>query len=277
MKLSLCNEVIAAGRSFPEQCALAAALGYTGLEVAPFTLSDEPHRLSSAQIADARRAVADAGLKVSGLHWLLVKPSGLSITGADPTVQATTRDVIRRLVDLCAELGGEYLVHGSPAQRRLPETEGRPEAMKRAIEAFMLAGAHAAKSGVTYCIEPLAPPDANFINTVEEAAEIVRAVNNPALRTMMDASAVTAFETESLEQLAAKWLPTGLVTHIQVNDRNRRGPGQGEVKFAPFFRELHRQKYAGWIAMEPFDYVPDGPGSAARAIGYIQGIIEGTA
>jgi D-psicose/D-tagatose/L-ribulose 3-epimerase len=26
--------------------------------------------------------------------------------------------------------------------------------------------------------------------------------------------------------------------------------------------------------VEPFDYVPDGPGAAARAIGYVRGIIE---
>jgi len=32
--------------------------------------------------------------------------------------------------------------------------------------------------------------------------------------------------------------------------------------------------YAGDIAVEPLDYVPDGPGAAARAIGYIQGILE---
>jgi hypothetical protein len=28
------------------------------------------------------------------------------------------------------------------------------------------------------------------------------------------------------------------------------------------------------VAVEPFDYVPDGPGAAARAIGYIKGILE---
>ena len=30
----------------------------------------------------------------------------------------------------------------------------------------------------------------------------------------------------------------------------------------------------GWVAMEPFDYHPDGPTCAARAIGYVQGILE---
>jgi hypothetical protein len=38
---------------------------------------------------------------------------------------------------------------------------------------------------------------------------------------------------------------------------------------------LKRSGYAGWLAMEPFDYVPDGPTCAARSIGYVAGILEG--
>jgi len=37
---------------------------------------------------------------------------------------------------------------------------------------------------------------------------------------------------------------------------------------------LLRHNYKGDIAVEPFDYVPDGPGAAARAIGYVRGILE---
>ena len=38
---------------------------------------------------------------------------------------------------------------------------------------------------------------------------------------------------------------------------------------------LKRTGYSGWLAMEPFDYVPDGPGSAAHSIGYVRGVLEG--
>ncbi len=47
-----------------------------------------------------------------------------------------------------------------------------------------------------------------------------------------------------------------------------------ESRYAPLLRALVRHGYAGDIAVEPFDYVPDGPGAAARAIGYIKGILE---
>ena len=141
-----------------------------------------------------------------------------------------------------------------------------PDAVGPSVEADPSEVQSTATAEPTEADHRAAPSDPVVANAtpIAEAAAIVRAVNNPSLRTMMDASAITAHETQSLEALAAEWLPTGLIAHVQVNDRNRRGPGQGDVKFAPFFRELRRQKYDGWIAMEPFDYVPDGAGSAAQ-------------
>ncbi len=274
MKLALCNEVIAEGRDFAAQCMLAANLGYQGLEVAPFTLDAEaPHLLSDQRCAEIRRAAADAGIRISGLHWLLVKPAGLSITSDDPSLRAQTLDVMRRLVDLCAAFGGDLLVHGSPAQRRLPE-EDAESAREHAYELLAAVAAHAQRAGVIYCIEPLATPTANFINTLDEAVAIVRSIDNPALRTMIDCSAASQMEADPLDVLIERWLPTGLVAHIQVNDRNKRGPGQGTDRFAPLIGALKRQRYSGWIAAEPFEYVPDGATCAARTIGYLQGLIE---
>ena len=69
-------------------------------------------------------------------------------------------------------------------------------------------------------------------------------------------------------------MPMGYLAHIQVNDRDRRGPGQGEDQFGPVLRALKTHRYQGWIAVEPFIYQPDGPTTAARAIGYLQGLME---
>ena len=276
MKLALCNEVIAAGRDFPAQCALAASLGYQGLEVAPFTLDAAPHLLPPARLAEYRRMAEDAGLRISGLHWLLVKPDGLSLTSEDAAIRGKTRDVMLRLVDMCAALGGDVLVHGSPAQRRLPD-QGADTARGHAQEIFTSVAEQARQVGVIYCLEPLAAPLANYINTLEEAAAIVAAIGNPALRSMIDCLAARQMEALPLPDLIDRYLPTGLVAHIQVNESNKRGPGQGADDFAPLIAALKRHAYQGWVAVEPFEYIPDGLGCAARSIGYLHGLIEATA
>lgn len=269
MRLSLCNEVLRE-LPFERQCALAAGLGYAGLEIAPFTFGDDAWRMPAAQRSAIRKACADHGLAVSGLHWLMAAPAGLSITSGDKAAWQKSVDVLVASVELCADLGGDYLVHGSPAQRRVAS----PDDAKRAEEAWRIAAAEAGQAGVTYCLEPLARPDCNFVNTLAEASEVVRRNGNPALRTMVDTLAASLEEAEPVDAAIRRWMPTGLMAHIQLNDRNRRGPGQGSDRFAPVLRALQDTGYTGWVAMEPFIYEPDGPTCAARMIGYVAGLLE---
>lgn len=273
MRLSLCNEVVRE-LAFEEQCALAKGLGYDGLEIAPFTLADAPHRLPKARRAELKDIAHDHGVVITGLHWLLLKPDGLSITDPDPAVRSATLDVMRGLIDLTADLGGAVLVHGSPQQRAIAPGETRDTAIKRAGDAFTAIAEAAAAAGVTYCIEPLATSETEVINTVEEAVAIVRHVDSPALRTMVDCCAAGRSEAEPVADLLDRWLPSGLIAHIHLNDPNRRGPGQGDMAFGPVLEALSRNSYQGIAAIEPFIYEPDGPTTAARAIGYVNGLLE---
>jgi sugar phosphate isomerase/epimerase len=278
LKFALCNEVLQP-LPFDRQCAIAAALGYDALEVAPFTLADDPMAITDAQAAAFRRMAEDFGIAISGLHWLLVAPAALSIVSADSGVRDRTAAVMERLVELCAAMGGRYLVHGSPKQRSVPAGDSMSAARARAIGCFERAARHAQACGVTYCIEPLSRRETDFINTVADAVALVDDIGSPALRTMIDCSAAGQAESESVDALMARWMPSGHIAHVQVNDPNRRGPGQGALAFAPIVQTLLRMqregRYRGIVAVEPFDYVPDGVGSAARAIGYMKGLVEG--
>lgn len=278
MKIALCNEVLQP-LPFEQQCRLAADLGYDGLEVAPFTLAEDPTQLSDAEAARLARVAADHGLAIAGLHWLLVAPPGLSIVSADTDLRARTSAVMERMVELCATMGGRYLVHGSPKQRSVPAGATPGQAWERARECLHRAARRAEACGVTYCLEPLSPVETDLVNTVEQAVCMVEEVGSSALKTMIDCSAAGQAESEALPALIERWMPTGHIAHVQVNDPNRRGPGQGDLRFAPILRSLQKMQrqghYGDWIAVEPFDYRPDGPGCAARAIGYLRGVLEG--
>lgn len=277
MKFALCNEVLKE-LPFPEQCRVAAALGYDGLEVAPFTLAADPMDLSDAQAREFGRMALEHGLEISGLHWLLVAPAGLSIVSPDAALRQRSTAVMQRLVELCALMGGRYLVHGSPKQRSVPPGETRAAALERARECLAAAARTAEQCGMVYCIEPLSTAETDLLNTVEEAVELVQAIGSQAFRTMIDCSAAGQMEREDIPALMRRWMPTGHIAHVQVNDPNRRGPGQGGMRFAPILAALREMEaaghYHGIVAVEPFDYVPDGMGSAARAIGYLRGLEE---
>jgi sugar phosphate isomerase/epimerase len=163
------------------------------------------------------------------------------------------------------------LIHGSLVQRQL-ESGDEAEGKARHRE-LRHAAAAVEKAGVTYLAEPLAPQDTGFVTNVDEALAIVRAIKSPALKTMIDCSAMgrAGFDVPALIR---KHLPTGLVAHIHLNDPNRRGPGEGEMKFGPILAALFEMNYAGMAAIEPFIYEPDGPTCAARQIGYVRGVIE---
>jgi D-psicose/D-tagatose/L-ribulose 3-epimerase len=275
-RLALCNEVLAPW-PFERQCEYAAALGYQGLEVAPYTLQADPLQITEAQAHQWAAMASDHGLAISGLHWLLVAPAGLSISHPDAAVRANTVRAIERLIELCAWLGGGYLVHGSPKQRNPQPGQSVDDALARAVECWHAAGACAARFGVHYCIEPLARDQTSVVNTLEQALAIVRTAGLPHLKTMLDTSSAGATEAEPLPALIDRLWPGGDLVHVQLNDRNRRGPGQGDDRFAPVLAALARQHYRGWLAMEPFDYVPDGPACAAHSIGYVRALLQALA
>jgi D-psicose/D-tagatose/L-ribulose 3-epimerase len=274
MKLALCNEVLH-HLPFQQQCATAAALRCDGLELAPFTLADDPRQLTTALARSLRDTAAAHGLAISSLHWLLVKPEGLSLSTPDTALQARTVDFLHHLIDFAAACGAEVLVHGSPAQRAPHAGQTVADALSRCEAAWAALAPHAESAGVTYCIEPLSRAETPVLNTLAETAALIARVGSPALRTMLDLSAAAQTEDKDAATLIRHHLPRGDIAHVQLNDRNRRGPGQGDTPIAPALAALFGLGYRGWLAIEPFDYHPDPLACASFSCGYVRALLDG--
>ncbi len=276
MKLALCNEVLR-HLPFDAQCAMAAQLGYQGLEVAPFTLFQDASELDERLAAQVQAAARAQGLAIPSLHWLLVKPEGLSMVSPEDGVRQATLDWIRRLIAFAQRCGAKVLVHGSPAQRNPQAGQSLDDARARLEDSLRRLAPWAQSAGVTYCLEPLSPKETAVVNTVAEAAAMARRIDSPAVRTMLDASAASQSESEPIAQVLARYLASGDIAHVQVNDKNRRGPGQGDTDLLPLMRVLREHGYGGWVAVEPFEYLPDGPTTAAFSAGHMQALWRATA
>ncbi|MFO0926409.1 MAG: sugar phosphate isomerase/epimerase family protein [Gemmataceae bacterium] len=259
MRYAICNETFA-DWDHARVCRFVAEVGYGGLEVAPFTLAERITAVSAERRRELRRQAADAGVQLIGLHWLLAKTTGLQLTSPDEAVRRATADYLVELARACADLGGDILVFGSPAQRRVPAGMTRAQAADLAADTFGRAAAAVGDLGVKVCLEPLSPPEADFLNTAAETAELIRRLDHPCFRLHLDVKAMST-EAASAPELIRRY--RDLLYHFHANDPNLRGPGFGATDFVPIFQALADVDYQGWVSVEVFDYSPD-PETIAR-------------
>ena len=227
---------------FARQCALAAdaRLRRRWRSRRSRWRADPTHADAAAHRRACAQALRDDGLVISGLHWLLVAPQGLSITAPTPRCARDTVDVMQRAVRAVPpSWAAAYLVHGSPdaapaaarADRAVSRATARVECLRRGGRG------RARRCGVTYCIEPLSPRETDFVNTVAEAVALVEAIDNPALKTMIDCSAAGTGRKATCRALM-RALAAQRPHRATCRSTTRTGaaPAQGEMAFAPILR-----------------------------------------
>lgn len=266
MRYAICNETFE-GWDHARVCRTAAELGYTGLEVAPFTLAPRITDVSLAQRQKLRQEAEAVGVQIIGLHWLLAKTEGLQLTSPDVAIRQRTADYLGELARACRDMGGDLMVFGSPVQRRIPTGATRAQAVDYAVDTFQRAKNGIADANVRVCLEPLAPAEAEFIQTAAEACEILDRLKHPNFVLHLDVKAMSSETIPIPELIRTHAARTG---HFHANDANRRGPGFGAVDFVPIFRALKETKYAGWVSVEVFDYTPDPVTIARESIRYMR-------
>jgi len=266
MKFGICNETYQ-GWEFDAACAHAAGAGYDGIEIAPFTLADDPRELSMEAATRYGRVAAQAGLEVIGLHWLLVKPAGLHLTTDDASVRNQTAAFAAHLAEVCSAMGGKIMVWGSPKQRNIVPGQKREDAMKHAIDAMRRICDVAGPLGVTIAMEPLGPAETNFLTTAAETVAFIKAVGHPACQLHLDVKAMSTESTPIPEIITQNrhWL-----RHFHANDPNLRGPGFGDVKFEPIAEALYSAGYDGYVSVEVFNYTPDPETIAIDSLKYLK-------
>jgi sugar phosphate isomerase/epimerase len=271
MKFAICNETFV---DWPMEraCQFAAECGYTGLEIAPFTLAHDARDITMAQMAAARRAAANAGLEIIGLHWLLAKTVGLHLTSPDRATRRETADYLAGLARLCRYLGGSILVFGSPQQRNLAAGVSPDEGVRYAVEVFEHIAPTLEATRVTLALEPLGPVEGNFLNTAAEAVTIIRRLDSPWVRLHLDCKAMASESTPIPDLIHHN---RDVLAHFHANDPNRLGPGMGELRFEPIVAALEEIDYRDWVSVEVFDYSPGPERLARESIDNLRHILAG--
>ncbi|MCC7083845.1 MAG: sugar phosphate isomerase/epimerase [Pirellulales bacterium] len=252
MKYAICNETFL-DWPFERAFAFARECGYTGIEIAPFTIAAYATDISAAWRAEVRKQAADAGLEVVGLHWLLAKTEGFYLTSPEAAVQKKTSEYLKQLARLCRDLGGSTMVLGSPQQRNLLPGVTKPQAMKYAADVISAIVPTLAECAVTLALEPLGPAEGDFLLTADEGRQLAGQIGSPQVKLHLDCKAMSSEPTPISEILRAN---RDLMVHFHANDPNRQGPGFGQLDFVPIFAALQEIDYRGWVSVEVFDYSP---------------------
>ncbi|MDH7600688.1 MAG: sugar phosphate isomerase/epimerase family protein [Armatimonadota bacterium] len=270
MRFAICNELFGECE-FEEVCRAASEAGYTGVEIAPFTLGRSPSEISKQAREQFRKTADRFGLQIVGLHWLLAKTEGFHVNHPDEQVRSRTVAYLNELAELCADLGGTVMVFGSPQQRSIVEGLDFDTAWTYALDTFRRIVPTIEKLGLVFCLEPLAPEETNFINTADEAAAMIEQVASENFRLLLDVKAMSS-ESTPIPEIIRKH--GSLLRHFHANDANKRGPGFGSTDFRPIAAALKSIGYSGWISVEVFDFSPDPITIANQSIAYLKGVFE---
>ena len=276
MKFALCNEMFGEKSLSADTFSAIRKLGYTGLEIAPFTFlpSSEPFNMldvPAERIVDVRTMAEDAGLQIIGLHWLLAKTEGFYLTSPDPTVRRRTADYLKLLVEVCASLGGKTMVLGSPKQRNLLPGVSYDDAEAYAMEVLHATMPACAEYDVTIAVEPLGPAEGDFLLNAKAGIRLAEMVDSPHCKLHLDVKAMSSEDRPigDIIRESREWL-----VHFHANDPNLLGPGMGEVDFRPIFAALEEVTYNGWVSVEVFKYEPSPEEIAQRSIDYMRELQE---
>ncbi len=259
MRFTICNEIFK-DWPFERACQFARASGFEAIEVAPFTVTPLVTDISAGQRTGLRHAARNAGISISGIHWVLAYTEGFYVTHPDPAVRARTSDYLVAAIELCADLGGRFMIFGSPQRRNLLPGVSPEDGAGFCLDTFAAAIRRAESTGITVCLEPLAPSETNFLNTAADAIALAARAQSKAFQIMLDVKAMCS-EAKPIPQIIRE--SAGQFAYFHANDANLKGPGFGEVDYGPIAAALREVNYDGHVSVEVFKF-EEGPEVIAR-------------
>ena len=244
MKLAVSNIAWSAD----EDCAafeLLRNLGIEGLEIAPPRVWPEPATVSQDDALAYRRDMKGRGFNLVAFQSLLFGKNHWNLF--QPETAPECRDYLIKLGRLASRLGVRTLVFGSPRNRAVPETMEAEEALAKATEFFRPIGAAYTEMNVVLGLEPNPAAYAcNFIQTIDEAAELVRRVDSPGFRLHLDAGEMQ-MNDEAIETVVPRHLD--IVSHVHASEPML-APLSAWGGHRRLAAVLKSNGYNGWLSLE---------------------------
>lgn len=241
------------------QLAEVAEWGYEYAETVPQTLGLDDPALRRKALAQ----LAGAPLPVLSLCGFIPDPQGQGLMVVGPEADlGRLRAFVRRVFALMQEAGIGVIGYGSGSSRWVPEGFPRDRALEQVREFLRLCGDEGAPLGVRVALEPYNRDDANLLNEVPEALEVVRQVGHSHAQLMAD-----FFHMQLNGESLAVLEPAGPhLIHAHLAEPGRGRPQSTPADHAAFLQALRRAGYEGPVTQTGPLPAYGSPAEAAAAL-----------
>ncbi len=227
-------------------------LGYDGVELPIFDPKPELY-------TPWKKKLADLGLACTAVTVRGLADNPIS---ADPQSRAAGVKNNQLTLDCCAAVGAETLL--GPFHSAIGEFSGKgptEDEFKWGVESMQKVAEHAGKVGVKLACEYLNRFELYFLNSAEQMAKFVKAVNHPACGMMYDTFHAN-IEEKSITAAVKTSAPH--LNHVHISENDRSTPGQGGINWKESWDALHEIKYDGWLVVEAFGLALPGISAATK-------------
>jgi D-psicose/D-tagatose/L-ribulose 3-epimerase len=174
------------------------------------------------------------------------------LTNDDVAVHENCFQYITRCLDLCNAWDAKFLagpMYSSVGKARMVSADQRKKEWELAVTNVHKVARLAHERNLELALEPLNRFESDMVNTAEDVLRLVKDINHPAAKVMLDSFHMT-IEERNLES-AITSIGDKLI-HMQVSENYRGTPGTGLTSWTSIKEGLAKINYKGVVSIESF-------------------------
>lgn len=219
-----------------------AEMGFDWVELPLESLDDFDHKTAASLISDYGLGVSAAAVMSPDRD--LIHP--------DAAVRENGMAYIRGAIQAVQRIGATNLIgpiYSAVGRCWQATPEERARDMDLLVDNLRLLADYASDHGVVLCLEPLNRFETSFLNTAEQAVEVIDRVDRPACKMMLDTFHMNIEERALGDAIRAAG---PRLQHVHACENDRGAPGSGNVDWEAVASALKEIGYDGPVVIESF-------------------------
>ncbi|MBO3801246.1 MAG: sugar phosphate isomerase/epimerase family protein [Thermoproteota archaeon] len=227
-----------------ENLKMLSEVGIKSIEI-PGSLQLNPFNVSKEELKKIKELSKSYGIEIVASN--VIYPPDLSHVSNDESLRKKSIEYTYKIAEAASEVDCPILVWGSGRARKILPEVSPEKGYERNLQVLREAAKAGEDFNVTFAIEPLPKNETNFINTIEEALKIVKAINSDFLKIIADVRHMIREERDLVESLR---LAKEDIVHVHLADNNSKVPGRGIINFTKLFEVFKEIGYNRAMSIE---------------------------